>query len=562
LKNRKDVVKCGMLPSWLREPAGAFRDAFANRDLRRLELAYAGSVAGDWCFNLAIAVYAYEQGGAKAVGLLSMARWLIGGFSAPFLAVLADRYPRRSVMCGSDAVCIAVTVLAAVAVWTSAPPILVYLAAILVSASAGAFEPAQTAIVPTLTETPEQLTAANVATGSISSIGSFAGPAIGGIALAVVDLSWVIALDAVSFIWSFLLLFAIAADRRPERPEESVDFVHEVTAGFVAVGRDTRMRAIVALASAQVFVLGAVTVLIVVLALGPLSMGESGVGTLNAAVGVGGLVGSVVAALIVTRGNLGLHFAVGLLGWGLPIALIAGVTEPWFALAMFFVVGVANVPLDVACITLLQRIAPNEIQGRVFGALETSFSLALGLGAVVAPVLLDAVGTRATLIAFGSLLPVLVAVSVPILRRLDVGVVAPERLAAVRATPIFAPLPEPALERIASQLDPVAAPAGTVVMRQGDAGDRFYLVVSGELAVDRDGATVAQLGPGDHFGEIALVRDVPRTATVRAVTDVDLLALDRDEFIATVTGHDPSREAADAVISARLGGMRAGAASL
>ncbi len=465
-------------------------------------------------------------------------------------------------MCGSDAVCIVVTGSAALAVWASAPAIFVYAAAVVVSSSSGAFQPAQTAILPSLTETPEQLTAANVVTGSIASIASFAGPALGGIALAFVGLGWVIAVDTVSFIWSFLLLFAIAPDPRPERHDEPVNFLHEVAAGFVAVGRDARMRVIVGLASVQVFVLGAVTVLIVVLALGPLSMGESGVGTLNAAVGIGGVVGGVVAALIVTRGNLGIYFAAGLIGWGLPIALIAGITQPWFALAMFFVIGIANVPLDVACITLLQRIAPDAILGRVFGALETSFSISIGLGAVVAPILLTAFGTDTTLIVFGVLLPALVVVSFPVLRRVDVGVASPERLAAVRAVPFFAPLPEPTIERIASLLEPVAATAGTVVVQQGDVGDLFYVVKDGELVVERDGVEVTTLGAGEYFGEIALVRDVPRTATVRARRDSNLLALDRDEFIAAVTGHAPSHDAADAVVAARLGGVRAGAASL
>ncbi|HET6850290.1 MAG TPA: cyclic nucleotide-binding domain-containing protein, partial [Gaiellales bacterium] len=280
------------------------------------------------------------------------------------------------------------------------------------------------------------------------------------------------------------------------------------------------------------------------------------------AVGVGGLIGGVVAALLVTRGNLGLYFAAGLIGWGLPIALIAGITRPWFAIAMFFVIGIANVPLDVACLTLLQRLAPDAVQGRVFGALETSFSVAIALGAAAAPALLSAFGTDTTLIAFGLLLPALVVVSLPVLRGLDVGISSPERAAAVRAVPFFAPLPEPTVERIASLLGSATVDAGSVVVRQGDAGDLFYLVETGELVVDRDGEQLATLGPGEYFGEIALVRDVPRTATVRAAQDSTLLTLERDEFIAAVTGHAPSREAADAVVMARLSGLRAGAGSL
>jgi CRP-like cAMP-binding protein len=165
-------------------------------------------------------------------------------------------------------------------------------------------------------------------------------------------------------------------------------------------------------------------------------------------------------------------------------------------------------------------------------------------------------------VATGAVLPALVVMSWPLLSRVDTGALLPERLALLRGVPFLAPLAEPTLERISSLFEPVAVPSGAEVFAQGDSGDRFYLVERGEVTVERDGSAVAVLGPGEYFGEIALVQDVPRTATVRAAADAELLALDRDEFIAAVTGHAPSREAADAVITARLGGLRAGPASL
>jgi MFS family permease len=229
---------------------------------------------------------------------------------------------------------------------------------------------------------------------------------------------------------------------------------------------------------------------------------------------------------------------------------------------MLLVLGIANVLVDVAALTLLQRVAPDEVLGRVFGVLETVFGLTYGIGGAVTPLLIHLAGVRATLVIIGSLLPVLVVLTWPLLARLDVGVREPERLALARGVPFLAPLPEPSLERITSLLEPVAVAAGETVFSQGDAGDRFYLIESGEASVVRDGTEVARLEPGGYFGEIALVQDVPRTATVRAVSDLALLALDRDEFIAAVTGHAPSREAADAVISTRLGGLRPGMASL
>ncbi|HEY0387854.1 MAG TPA: MFS transporter [Gaiellales bacterium] len=548
--------------SWFHDSTRAFRDAFANRALRRLELALAGSVVGDWAFSIALAVYAYRANGAAAVGLLALARWTAAAVAAPFMSVLADRYRRRVVMMSSDAARCALIAGAAVTIWTGGASVLVYALAVLTGVVSTAFQPAQTALLPSLTTTPEELTAANVVTSTIESVGTFAGPALGGLLLVWVGTGAVMAIDAATFAWSFALLAGIPRGDAPERGAEAGSMLSEVADGFRAVGEHPRMRVIIALYGAQTLVSGALTVLIVVMALRLLDMGQSGVGTLNAAVGIGGLLGSLVTAVLVGRGRLSLNFAAGLVAWGLPIALIAAVTHAGFAFAMLLIVGVGNVLVDVAALTLLQRVAPDEVLGRVFGVLEAVLSISVGIGAAVTPLLIDALGVRGALVATGAVLPVLVVLSWPLLSRVDTGALLPERLALLRGVPFLAPLAEPTLERISALFEPVAVPSGAEVFAQGDSGDRFYLVERGEVTVERDGTPIAVLGAGEYFGEIALVQDVPRTATVRAAADAELLALDRDEFIAAVTGHAPSREAADAVITARLGGLRAGPASL
>jgi len=548
--------------SRLDDSTRAFRDAFANRGLRRLELALAGSVVGDWAFAIALAVYAYDANGATAVGLLALARWTAAALAAPFTAVLADRYPRRSVMIASDAIRALLITAAAVTVWWSGPAAVVYLMAILTGLVSTAFQPAQTALLPSLTSTPDELTAANVVTSTIESVGTFAGPALGGLLLVWLGVGTVMAIDAVSFVWSLLMLTGIPRGEAPERGAESPHFMAEVADGFRAVKENRRIQIIIGLYGAQTFVSGALTVLIVVMALQLLHMGQSGVGTLNAAVGIGGLLGSLVAAALVGRGRLAVNLAAGLIAWGVPIALIAPFTHSGFAFAMLLIVGIGNVLVDVAALTMLQRVAADEVLGRVFGVMEAVLSITVGVGAAVTPLVIDAVGVRGALLATGAVLPVLVVITWPLLSRADPGALQPERVELMRGVPFLGPLPEATLERIGSLLTPVAGQAGTAVFEQGDAGDRFYLVESGELAVERDGAEIARVGPGGYFGEIALVRDVPRTATVRPLTDAALLALDRDEFIAAVTGHAPSREAADAVVTTRLGGLRTGAASL
>jgi CRP-like cAMP-binding protein len=171
-------------------------------------------------------------------------------------------------------------------------------------------------------------------------------------------------------------------------------------------------------------------------------------------------------------------------------------------------------------------------------------------------VLIDWIGTRASLIVMGSLLPVLTVLLWARLRTIDARARIPtERIELLRANPIFAPLSPPTIEHLAVKLEERRVAAGDVVVRQGDSGDLFYLVEKGRLRVEIDGRPVGDLGPGEAFGEIALLRDIPRTATVVAVEDTSLAGLERDEFIAAVTGHAPSREAADSVIAQRLGSL-------
>jgi len=220
----------------------------------------------------------------------------------------------------------------------------------------------------------------------------------------------------------------------------------------------------------------------------------------------------------------------------------------------FALIGVANIVEDVAGFTLLQRTAPAEVLARVFGVLHSLFLAMTGLGAILAPRLIDLIGVRWSLVCVGAFLPILtLATRLPLVRLDDSAVDRGAELDLLREIPIFAPLSPPVLEGLAARLVPVHAAAGEAIVREGDTGDRFYVISSGEVDVSIGGEQKATQGPGDHFGEIALLRDVPRTATVTARTDTELLALEREDFLAAVTGHAASAEAANMVIGARLG---------
>jgi MFS family permease len=544
----------------LLESGSAFGNVFANPALRRVQLAWAGSLLGTWAYGIAVVVYAYEHGGATAVGVVGMARWFAAALASPFAALLGDRFERRRVMVASDLVRAVLVGGAAVAAYGGAPPIVIYVIAGLVGVAATAFRPAQAALVPSLARTPEELTAANVSASAIESIGIFGGPAIGGLLLAASGPGTVFIVTAGALLWSAILVSGIhpVGEVEPTKAEPG-SVAEELLAGFRTIAGERRLRLLVGLFSAQTFVDGMLNVLIVVIALKLLDTGKAGVGFLNSAVGIGGLLGAFAAAALVGRRRLAADFGLGIFVWGVPIALVAIWPNQVFALVLLGIVGIGNTIVDVSGMTLLQRAAPEEVLARVFGVLESLLLLTVGLGALAAPLLLNWLGTRGALVVAGALLPLLVVPAWPRLNAIDRAVRAPvERLELLRSNSIFSPLPAPALEGLAEALDEVQASAGEEIVQQGAPGDRFYLVKEGTLDVYVDGRPVQTLGRGESFGEIALLRDVPRTATVKARSDAVLFALERRDFLGAVTRFAPSLSAAEAVIGMRLGPARAG----
>jgi hypothetical protein len=241
-------------------------------------------------------------------------------------------------------------------------------------------------------------------------------------------------------------------------------------------------------------------------------------------------------------------------GTGGPLLFIAPHPSTGIALFACGLIGLSNIIEDVAGFTLLQRTAPAEVLARVFGVLHSLFYATIAAGAILAPQLIDLMGVRWSLVAVGCVLPILSIVTrVELVRLDDRAVDRVDEVTLLQSVPIFSPLSAPLLEGLASRLVPVDAAAGETIVTQGETGDRFYVIASGQVEVSIDGQAQANQGPGDHFGEIALLRDVPRTATVRATEDTELFALERDDFVAAVTGHAASAEAAEAVVGARLG---------
>jgi MFS family permease len=535
----------------------SFTAVFHNPALRRINLALAASVIGDWAYSVAVAVWVFQEHGAAALGFFGVARYVTMAILGPLMATAADRFPKRLVMVVAD-VARAITVVGgAVVIAADGPAVLVYSLGLLTSIFSLAFRPAQSALLPRLATEPQQLTSANVVASTIESLGFFVGPAIAGFLLAITDVEVVYLVNAASFVVSAILLSRLveppdaAATETDGEPagDQARGLFRDAAAGFAVIRRNSNLRLIAALMAAQTVVAGASLVYEVSIALDLLDLGESGLGLLDAVLGVGGILGGFVVLVLARRQRLAGDFGIGVILWSAPLLLIAAFPSLGTTLVAMFLIGLANSMVDVNAFTIVQRLAPAEVMGRVFGALESLLTAGMAVGALLMPLLIEVVGLRAGLVIVAGAVSLAGIAGLSGLHRIDAMALAPSGLGLVRGVPMLAVLPPPVQERLAHVLVPVTVPAGEVAVGEGERADRFWIIERGDALVSIGGEPVRQLGPGDSFGEIALLRDVPRTATVQAGDeDLVLRGLDRDEFLPAVTGHGEANEVADAVV--------------
>jgi hypothetical protein len=473
---------------------------------------------------------------------------------APLVASLGGRIRReRQLLLGYVAQAVVMTA-GAIAFAAGAPPLIVYGLATLTSMSVTLTRPAHGSILPSLAATTDELTAANVASGTVQNISIAIAPFAAGLIYAESGPGAVFAICAAGVAIGAVLVAGVRTVS-----DESIDAGEPVEAGNPLDGlrflrRAPGPRLVVALLGAAAVIEGALDVLMIVVAIDLVGGGPTEAGALSSAAGVGGIVGAAAAVTLVGRPRLAGPFALGLLVWSGPVAILGIAPSFLLGLVVFLVAGSGRGGLDVAGRTLLQRVTPDPALPGVFGVLEGVYMGMIAIGSVVIPLVIVLVGAHVALVVVGLWLPIVVGLAWRRLRAVDAAaVVHVHELARLRATPMFAPLAPSTVERLSANLVPVELAAETSIIRQGDRGDRFYIVDEGEVAVEIDGHPVRTQGPGSSFGEIALLRDVPRTASVRASTDVRLLALERDVFLSAVTGHTRSRTAAEAVVAERLG---------
>jgi MFS family permease len=526
-----------------------------NGNLRRSELAWGAAITAEWAHFVALGVFAYDVGGTVAVGIAGLVRLLPAALVAPFAASLGDRFRRERFLVGVALVGSAALAGSAAAYYAGKNEVLVFVLAGFVGLASTLVRPALQALLPSLARTPQELIAANSATSTVEGLGTLVGPLAAGVLVSLADVGVVFAVGSVAFAAAAVLFARVRVEGRVHAAPASAvrGALRSALSGFETALRERRPRLVIGLVFAQAFVRGCLNVLIVVTVFEVLDADPGAVGYLTAALGVGGLIGAF-GSLAVVRHRLAVPFGLALVFWGLPIALVAPRPDLALTLILLAIVGAANSVEDVALFTLIQRIVPDDVLTRVLAVVWAAAMGAVALGSVAAPALVEAVGPRRALVVVGAILPLLTLLSWRGLVEIDKTVAAPTaELALVDAVPMFAPLSIAAKEYMARRLVSVPVSDGDVVIRAGDPGDRFYIVADGEFDVLADGAD-RKMGGGDYFGEIALLRDVPRTATIRAVADGQLYALERADFLAAVTSHSAARVAGEAVVEERLTG--------
>jgi MFS family permease len=541
----------GRLAASLRAPV----DVFRNPDLRRLELAWAAMSFATWAFAIALAVYAFDVGGAAAVGVVGVLRLLPGAFAAPFAGLLGDTHSRRGVLLGSAAATAGTLAVATVAAVAGGPAAIVFGATAAFAVVTSAYQPVQSALLPLVSRTPQELSAANVALSAMDNSGFLAGAVGAGVLLAIGDPELVFGCAAIAAASSFLVLIGVKRDRRPDYVDvpEPGQVVRETMSGGSTLVADPGLRLLGATLTLLVFFEGCVDVLIVVVALDLLGLAESSVGYLNASWGVGALAAGAALALMLQRHSLSVGIGAGSLMIGAAGILIAAWPSTATAYAALAVFGGGYTLVEVAGKTFLQRLGSDEKLARVFGFLETSRLAAMAAGSITAPLLVELFGVRGALLAIATLLPLLAVLRWGPLHAFETGApVDSDRYSLLRKATIFEPLPVDTLERLCHDLTPLEVARGVEIITEGEHGDLFFLISDGEVEVIERGEVRRVQRDGESFGEIALLRDVPRTATVRATRQTRLLSLERDQFIAAVTGYPRSRQLTDAVIEERL----------
>lgn len=521
----------------------AYRRVLGNGPLARLLFGEFVSSVGDWLYLVALLVLIWDVSKDPVVlGLVGAARIVPYILLSVPAGIVADRFDRRLVLLYTDVARGVIMLLIAAAVTLNMSIWVVVTLAIVATCFSAFFSPTIGAYLPSLVHDESELGPANSAWSSLDNLAFFIGPAFAAVLLSLNNLVLAFLLNALTFGVVALVLLRlpsnrakgtgpVSADGAASPPKTSLrETIRPIARPLLGIG---------VLNVADGFIFGGLGVITVVLAVNVFQVGESGTGLLNSAIGVGGIVGAVVAGAVVLRRRLAPPLLVGALGLAVGIALLGQVNDFTLALGAMALASAGTLLLEIVATTLLQRIVPDTIRGRTLGIMETVTVTAYAAGAFILPVL-GAGQPQGVLLACAVIMAVAGGISVVLLGKYAIQepVVDPiiRRLADV---PIFAGLPPGRIENAMRAATLRKVTAGEQIIRQGDEADFFYVIADGTVEVTQTSprgevTVLRRMGPGEFFGEIGLLSRIPRTASVTVVTDGTLISLRGDAFLELV----------------------------
>jgi len=530
----------------------AFRSLAGNRALLRVLCAYGLFILTECAVWLAMIIVAYSHGGATTAGLVAVVQLVPAAVLAPVAAAVADRRSPVVLLAGGY-LALAAAVAAITAAVLLGAPLAAYGCAAVAFVAVTTTRPAQSAVIPSVAVTADQLTAANVVVSWLEAAGLVVAGLLTGVLISLVGVASVFAVCAGLTVGALVLVAGLRVPSLAAGPEEgNASALAGLAEGLRLAARRPRVRLMLALLAAEAVVSGALDLLIVILAIGVLHRSQAWAGYLNGVWGVGALLAATASAVLIGR-RLGVPILAAALMLSIVLAALAFGLGLGGTIALLAVAGAASTMLNVALRSMLQRSVPPQLIGRIFGVLEGLMFTGYAVGALLVPLLVHLGGNRLALLGSAVVLPLAAAVGGRALFALDAGVPVPVvEIALLRSLPLFGELPAPAIEGLAAALTPVHLPAGGVLIQQGDQGDAYYAVASGELDARQDGQFLRRVGRGEGVGEIALLRAIPRTATVVAHTDATVYELNRDLFLTAVVGHAATQRRADHIADTRL----------
>ena len=428
---------------------------------------------------------------------------------------------------------------------------LVYASAIAFCVVVGVSRTMHTVLMPMVVRRPDELTAANVATSWSDGLGAVTGPALTGALISIQGPGLALAVLA-----GLAVAMPLLASVRPRRaPSDAVEDegggIADLITAIRVIATRPHIRALMAYPAGAAAIEGATDLLVVILAVRILRIGPGAAGYLSATFGAGALLGAGVAVLLVGR-RLALPLAAAALIGSAALAALALASTVLVAIALLAIVGASRAVQYISAQTLMQRSTPLDVIVCVFALVESLRDAALAFGALVVPLLVALGGPDAAFIGMASFAPLAVLATARRLRHTDAAASIPVvEMNLLRSLEIFEALPAAPLETLAREAEYTTVVRGEEIIREGDEGDRYYAIVNGAVIVTKDGTELRRLSEGDGFGEIALLEDTPRTATVTASAQTSLFGINREAFL-TAMHASPAVDAAARRIATTL----------